>query len=61
MKISKKSLVLAAAMTGLLSGTMARVNAQDTSQPTKSTGKKVFFVPRPFGPFLVSLRCARLV
>ena len=40
MKISKRSLVLAAAMTGLLSGTMARVNAQDNSQPTKATGKK---------------------
>jgi hypothetical protein len=40
MKISTKSLVMAAAMTGLLSGTVARVNAQDTSQPTKDTAKK---------------------
>ena len=42
MKTTKKTLVLAAAMTGLLSGTMARANAQDTKQDQpKATDKKV--------------------
>jgi hypothetical protein len=41
MEISKKSLVLAAAMTGLLSGTMARLHAQDNpQQPSKAKAKK---------------------
>ena len=40
MKVSKHSLVLAAALTGLLSGTVARVNAQDTQQPTKKSSTK---------------------
>jgi len=40
MKISRKSLVLAAAMTGLLSGTVARVNAQDNQEKPKASGKK---------------------
>ena len=39
MKMSRRS-VLTAAMTGLVGGTMARVNAQSNSQPTKSTSKK---------------------
>lgn len=37
MKISRKSLVLAAAMTGLLSGTVARANAQSPQLSKNST------------------------
>jgi hypothetical protein len=38
MKVSKNSLVLAAAMTGLLTGTTTRLLADDT--PTQQDGKK---------------------
>ena len=37
MKIQKKSLVLAAAFTGLLGGTMARLNAAPSSDSSSST------------------------
>ena len=38
MKISKNSLVLAAAFTGLLGGTMARLNAAPASDSSRSAG-----------------------
>ena len=40
MKLSKNSLVLAAAMTGLLAGTTTRLMASDDQAPAKKESKK---------------------